>query len=97
MGAEVGTDFYDDDRAHHWNTSTAKDPHLTSEELHDAVDGLDERNRKCINMLYFEGLTGREVGEVLGVTESRISQLHKTSLQGLRQILARPEIMRNSI
>ncbi|MFZ0384881.1 MAG: sigma factor-like helix-turn-helix DNA-binding protein, partial [Solirubrobacteraceae bacterium] len=36
---------------------------------------------------YYENLTLREIGEVLGVTESRISQLHTTAVLRLRSKL----------
>ena len=40
------------------------------------VPELAERDQVVIALYYFEGLTLAEIGEVLGVTESRISQVH---------------------
>ena len=37
-----------------------------------------------IALYYYETLTLREIGEVLGVTESRVSQLHTKAVLGLR-------------
>ena len=37
-----------------------------------------------IALYYYENLTLREIGEVLGVTESRVSQLHTKAVIGLR-------------
>jgi len=37
-----------------------------------------------IALYYYENLTLREIGEVLGVTESRVSQLHTKAVLGLR-------------
>ena len=44
--------------------------------LADAISALPEREKLVIALYYYENLTLREIGEVLGVTESRISQLH---------------------
>jgi RNA polymerase sigma factor for flagellar operon FliA len=45
-------------------------------ELLEAVHTLPERDRIIVALYYFEGLTLAEIGQVLGVTESRVSQLH---------------------
>src|SRR5918992_736576 len=42
----------------------------------DAIARLPEREKLVIALYYYENLTLREIGEVLGVTESRVSQLH---------------------
>ena len=52
--------------------------------LADAIEGLPERERLVIALYYYENLTLREIGEVLGVTESRVSQLHTKAVLGLR-------------
>ena len=49
-----------------------------------AIAGLQERERVVIGLYYYESLTLREVGEVLGVSESRASQLHTKAVIGLR-------------
>lgn len=46
----------------------------------DAIGRLPERERSVIALYYREGITMREVAEVLGVTESRVSQLHSQAL-----------------
>jgi len=46
----------------------------------DAIQRLPERERSVIALYYREGITMREVAEVLGVTESRVSQLHSQAL-----------------
>ncbi len=45
-------------------------------ELLEAVRQLAERDQVIVALYYFEGLTLAEIGQVLGVTESRVSQLH---------------------
>jgi RNA polymerase sigma factor for flagellar operon FliA len=52
--------------------------------LADAIESLPERERLVIALYYYENLTLREIGEVLGVTESRVSQLHTKAVIGLR-------------
>ena len=59
--------------------------------LADAIESLPERERLVIALYYYENLTLREIGEVLGVTESRVSQLHTKAVIGLRsRFQARP-------
>jgi RNA polymerase sigma factor FliA len=57
------------------------------ERLRAAFDTLPERERKVAVLLYVYSLTLREVGEILGVTESRICQIHGQILRKLRQQL----------
>lgn len=53
-----------------------------------AVEGMSERDQILIALYYFEGLTLAEIGQVLGVTESRISQLHRRAMTTLRTKMA---------
>ena len=48
------------------------------------VEELAERDQVVIALYYFEGLTLAEIGEVLGVTESRVSQVHSRATATLR-------------
>jgi RNA polymerase sigma factor for flagellar operon FliA len=54
------------------------------ETLAAAIQRLPERERIVIGLYYYEGLTLKEIGEVLGVTESRVSQLHTKAILRLR-------------
>ena len=49
-----------------------------------ALKTLPERERLLLSLYYYEGLTLKEIGKVLGVTESRVSQLHGRALSLLR-------------
>jgi len=51
------------------------------------VDQLGERDQVIIALYYFEGLTLAEIGQVLGVTESRVSQVHRRATTTLREKL----------
>ncbi len=53
----------------------------------DAIGALPEREKLVIALYYYENLTLREIGEVLGVTESRVSQLHTKAVLRLRSKL----------
>jgi RNA polymerase sigma factor FliA len=53
----------------------------------DAIAALPEREKLVIALYYYENLTLREIGEVLGVTESRVSQLHTKAVLRLRSKL----------
>jgi RNA polymerase sigma factor for flagellar operon FliA len=49
-----------------------------------AIDQLSEREKIVVTLYYYEGLTLAEIGRVLGVTESRICQMHTKAVQQLR-------------
>jgi RNA polymerase sigma factor for flagellar operon FliA len=53
-----------------------------------AIGSLGEREHMVIALYYFEGFTLSRIGDVLGVTESRVSQIHSKALLGLRTRLA---------
>jgi RNA polymerase sigma factor for flagellar operon FliA len=54
------------------------------EAVADAIARLPEREKLVITLYYYEDLTLREIGEVLGVTESRVSQLHTKAILRLK-------------
>ena len=56
----------------------------TLQELAAAVDQLDERERLVVSLYYHEGLTLKEIGHVLEVSESRVSQIHSKAIRTLR-------------
>ena len=49
-----------------------------------AVNSLSEREKIVVTLYYFEGLTLAEIGEILGVTESRVCQIHTKAVGSLR-------------
>lgn len=51
------------------------------------VDRLPERERLVVALYYYEGLTFKEIGKVLGVSESRVYQLHTQAMTRLRQFM----------
>ncbi|MGW5883937.1 RNA polymerase sigma factor WhiG [Streptomyces koyangensis] len=53
-----------------------------------AINLLPEREKTVVTLYYYEGLTLAEIGHVLGVTESRVSQIHTKSVLQLRAKLS---------
>ncbi len=56
-------------------------------ELTKAIDNLSERDKMVISLYYVDELTLKEIGEVMNLTESRISQIHSKTINGLRKKL----------
>ena len=71
-------------------TTTGPDPEISlkltevKEALAEAISDLPEREKLVVTLYYYEELTLREIGEVLGVTESRVSQLHTKAIPWAR-------------
>jgi RNA polymerase sigma factor for flagellar operon FliA len=55
--------------------------------LMQVIDQLRERDQVVIALYYYEGLTLAEIGQVLGVTESRVSQVHRRATISMREKL----------
>jgi len=55
--------------------------------LAEAISSLPDREKIVITLYYYENLTLREIGEVLGVTESRISQMHTKAVLRMKSHL----------
>jgi RNA polymerase sigma factor for flagellar operon FliA len=62
------------------------------EALGEAISRLPEREKLVVTLYYYEELTLREIGEVLGVTESRVSQLHTKAILRLKARLSQTTI-----
>jgi RNA polymerase sigma factor for flagellar operon FliA len=56
-----------------------------------AINSLSEREKIVVTLYYFEGLTLAEIGEILGVTESRVCQIHTKAVNQLRLQLVEVE------
>jgi len=53
--------------------------------LREAIDSLDERERKILSMRFFEGRTQMEVAEEIGISQAQVSRLEKAALLDLKQ------------
>ncbi len=59
--------------------------------LANAINRLGDREKIVLTLYYYEGLTLAEIGEVLGVTESRVCQIHTKAVFQLRSRMSQPE------
>ncbi|HEY6881256.1 MAG TPA: sigma-70 family RNA polymerase sigma factor, partial [Polyangiales bacterium] len=66
------------------------DQNALQRRLHCAIASLPERQRTAIELSLFEGLPLREIGDRMGVTESRVCQLQKRAVELLRRALSVP-------
>jgi RNA polymerase sigma factor for flagellar operon FliA len=65
--------------------------------LADAIGRMPDRDRLVLTFYYYEGLTLAEIGGILGVTESRVCQIHTKALARLRQQFARSDGTRERV
>jgi RNA polymerase sigma factor FliA len=74
------------------NTPTPEQRATTKEikkMLAESINKLSDRERLVITLYYFEELTSKEIGSILGVSDSRVSQLHTKAILRLRGRLSR--------
>jgi RNA polymerase sigma factor for flagellar operon FliA len=87
-GAEIGIRSVEDlgDKIRLETDENSRDPHVQMERkemrqlLAEIVEALPERERFVVTLYYHEELTMKEVGEALGVSESRVSQIHSKAV-----------------
>ncbi len=60
----------------------------TYEILQNSIENLPEREKQVIALYYYEELTYKEIGAVLGISESRVSQLHSKGISRLKAKLS---------
>jgi RNA polymerase sigma factor FliA len=58
-----------------------------SEHLRDAMKALPERYQKVVHLYYSRDMTMREIGGLMGINESRVSQIHKSALEKMATAL----------
>src|SRR5213075_3051480 len=83
---------HDDNEAiiNYYPDDGTNDPHTRFEAaeltrfLAEAIDALPEKERLVLSLYYYEELTMKEIGSILGVNESRVSQLHSKATLRLR-------------
>lgn len=63
----------------------------TRQLLSQAINGMPEREKVVLTLYYYESLTLSEIGRVLGVTESRVCQIHTKAMIQLRSRMANLE------
>ncbi|MDY6949934.1 MAG: RNA polymerase sigma factor FliA [Thermodesulfobacteriota bacterium] len=65
----------------------------TEETVAQAIGDLPEKEALVLSLYYWEELTMKEIGKVLGITESRVSQIHSQAVGRLRRKLAGERVM----
>ena len=77
-----------------WSTGTIGDPRVLSRALAEAIGRLPDRERLVLTLAYHEGLTLREIGEVLSIGESGAAALHAKATLRLNALewLPRPAL-----
>ncbi len=55
--------------------------------IKNALKNLNQQERRLIYLYYYRGRTFKEIGKVMFITESRVSQIHKKSLKKLKNII----------
>lgn len=63
------------------------------EELAKAIDALPERERLVVALYHYQKLNFKEVGAVLGVSESRASQIHLQAVNRLREMMKNKDLV----
>jgi RNA polymerase sigma factor for flagellar operon FliA len=63
------------------------------ERLAKAIDELPEKDRLVLTLYHYENLTMKEIGQMLGLVESRISQIHSSAVVRLRTSLGEREVV----
>ena len=65
------------------------------EAMAEAIRQLPEKERLVISLYYLDELTMKETGKVLGITESRVSQIHSQAILHLRAKLRKQKLLEN--
>lgn len=73
----------------HKNPDTVMEKEEVTRILAKAIKELPDKEKKVLILYYYEELTLKEIGEVLEITESRVSQLHTKAVMRLRAKIAR--------
>jgi RNA polymerase sigma factor for flagellar operon FliA len=58
------------------------------DKLMEAIDHLNEKERQVVSLYYYESLKLKEIAEVLGITESRVSQIHSAAIIKMKNKLS---------
>ena len=75
------------------NPENAVEKIETKQALADAIDQLPEKEKKVIMLYYFEELTLKEISAILGVSESRVSQIHTKAVLQLKSKMLNREVL----
>jgi RNA polymerase sigma-70 factor (ECF subfamily) len=78
-----------------FNPEAVLDRRLTVEELHQALRTLTEVQREVVLLRFVEGLSAREIGEIMGKQEGTVRGMQFRAIEALRRALAPPKVRRS--
>ena len=55
--------------------------------LNEALDGLSDRERKIIDMRFFNGKTQMEIADEIGISQAQVSRLEKNAIKSMRNYI----------
>jgi RNA polymerase sigma factor for flagellar operon FliA len=87
VGDENDTDLIDFIRGEFLSPEEALEKEEIINLLTREIDNLKEKEKAVITLYYYEELTMKEIGEVLGISESRTSQIHSAAVVKLKKRL----------
>ena len=70
------------------DTRNTDDHWLAAIALREAIDGLDDREKRIIRLRFFEGRTQMEVAREIHISQAQVSRLEKGALAHIRDGLA---------
>ena len=89
---DAGEQKYTDIIYEEYDEVAEKTKEQIKDDLRESIESLPERERQVIALYYYENLNLKEIGKVLGVTESRISQIHSSAMAKLRAMMGRKRV-----
>ncbi len=81
---EQKREFYSDEENHDSTPGAAIEQEALKGLLIDTINSLPEKEKKIITLYYYEELTYKEIGRLLNISESRVSQLHTKAIIRLK-------------
>ena len=81
--------FFSDEALDSYTPESHYDKKELKNLLTEAIDNLLEKEKQVITLYYFEDLTRKEISRIMGVSESRISQIHSKAVMKLQSKLGK--------
>jgi RNA polymerase sigma factor for flagellar operon FliA len=72
-----------------YNATLEETKEQLKNEMIEVIQSLPEKEKLVISLYYYENLNLKEIGSVIGVSESRVSQIHTSAINKLRTMLKR--------
>jgi RNA polymerase sigma factor for flagellar operon FliA len=89
FGDESSDLSYSDVMSDHYDADVEREKEKLKEALADGIGSLPEKERIVISLYYYENLNLKEIGAVLGVSESRVCQIHSSAIGKLRSVMVK--------